>query len=893
MESQLNKYRRYTISDYLINTNKFMNYLNFCLEHNLKNEKKYLMDILLRNLQLKENCGKPRLLSELRKLCTLIIIFSDFEIELLFQMNYLIFNPEIQKRIFSEVKDYLNNNSNENIIEESKNYIINKYHFWMVKLANQNFCSINEIKDTILVEKEVKDSINILVQYINNITNYEIYDAKKENEKLFIIKILYELGLYFFYKDEQKNSFKFLNLLIIFYNKYMQEFKADENNEDNKIFYFDIKKIKAMIKFYENKKDKKENNMVIEKSERNIINFNINIFNNEDIINFENILNEDINKYKDEINKAENDFQYLIQTSNSNSLNEIDCNNKNCKNEFSSCLKIGEFLTYNTSENFSYYKLTNDFVNAVQNKLNNKISSNTNRKEDSDLQNIKKEIVYLLNLLDLINKVNNNKEKLDKSFLNNLANFIMTNKLTDNLWLSGMLHSYIINFNHKLKTTSLYFSKFVSFFEDKTSIYKDETIKQIAFLDIIVKIFYQINDTKNKLSFPLNKEILVTFQQDIYIKLIKIFLYWLTPKEDSEEIENTTSKIKEKFLKHPQSINILFLLIESLKKWEFLKMLKSIYSTILKFLIDIKHLNNLEFNSNLLEAVYETKPKLFKVNTLFDDVIRGFVVVVDDISYYINIKINFEEIENINELNIQKENMNFYIEILFNLVQSIENKIKIIEHSSTSLINVDKNINDIINYNKEKFLFSFFYSREISQNNSYKDNEIKKAIVNGINYFRYAMNAFKIHYMKLDLMSDNIKLKKNYETFKSLIDQDILFQLILCLFQEKKFLESIILIQYSKKYDKNIALILLKNLCESNDSINFDNFKFIWKIPLFEYLANYYARINNNEAINAINILIKRISNHQFFKGHQIRKNFKIINFFNFLEYLNNIKYNI
>ena len=73
---------------------------------------------------------------------------------------------------------------------------------------------------------------------------------------------------------------------------------------------------------------------------------------------------------------------------------------------------------------------------------------------------------------------------------------------------------------------------------------------------------------------------------------------------------------------------------------------------------------------------------------------------------------------------------------------------------------------------------------------------------------------------------------------------------------------------------KNITLILLKNLCESNDSINFDNFKFIWKIPLFEYLANYYARINNNEAINAINILIKRISNHQFFKGHQIRKNF-------------------
>ena len=70
MKSQLNKYRQYTISDFLINTKKFKDYLNFCLEHNLIKEKKYLMDNLLRHLLLKENCGKPKLLSELRKLCT-------------------------------------------------------------------------------------------------------------------------------------------------------------------------------------------------------------------------------------------------------------------------------------------------------------------------------------------------------------------------------------------------------------------------------------------------------------------------------------------------------------------------------------------------------------------------------------------------------------------------------------------------------------------------------------------------------------------------------------------------------------------------------------------------------------------------------------------------------
>ena len=883
MKSQLNKYRQYTISDFLINTKKFQDYLNFCLEHNLIKEKKYLMDNLLRHLLLKENCGKPKLLSELRKLCTFIIIFSDFEIELFFEVNYLVFNPEIQKKIFFEVNEYLNNN--ENINKEEKTYINNKYHFWMLKLTNQNFSSINEIKDTILVEKEVRESINNLVTYINKI-NDDIYDNKKQNEQLFIIKILYELGIYFFFKNEEKNSYKFLNSLINYYNKYIQKYSADINNDENKIFYFDIQDVKALVDYYENKKNKnKEGNMVIERNE-NIIN-NINIFNDEDIINCENIVIGDFDQYKKEINKAEEDYKNLCQKSNSDSLSEIDYNNKNCINVLLSCLKISEFLTYKSSEDYTYYKTSYDYINALQNKLDNKIKSNTNRKEDADLQYVKKEIVYLINLLDLIDKVNNKKEKLDKSFLNNLANYIIANTLTGNLRLSGMIHSYIINFSQNIKRNGSYFSNFVEFFADKTQVYKDETIKQIVFLDKIVKIFHEINDAKNKVSFPLDKdkEVIVNFEENFHIELLKIFIYWLSPDDESKPNQKNN-------LKYLPSINILFIIIESLKNLEFLKILKIIYSIILKFLINFKNLNHLEFNSDLLEAVYETKPKLLKVNNLFDDIIKGFVVLVDDVSYNINIKMNFKEIKNMNELNIKKENINFYINILFNIVQNIEKKIKKIEHNPQSKNHLDENFSEIINYKKYQFLFSFFYSKEIIAVNK-KNIELKKAIVNSINYFTYLINNYKICFMKLDLMNDNVKIKKNYEAFKSLIDQGILYQLILCFCEEKKFLESIILIQYSKKFDKNIAFILLKNLCEQNDSINLDNFKFIWKMPLFEYLANFYAKMNNNEAINKINVLIKRISNHQFFKGHQIRKKFKILNFFSFLDYLNNIKYNI
>ena len=881
MKSQLNKYRQYTISDFLINTKKFKDYLNFCLEHNLIKEKKYLMDNLLRHLLLKENCGKPKLLSELRKLCTFIIIFSDFEIELFFEVNYLVFNPEIQKKIFFEVNEYLKNN--ENINKEEKTYINNKYHFWMLKLTNQNFSSINEIKDTILVEKEVRDSINNLITYINNISD-NIYENKKQNEQLFIIKILYELGLYFYFKNEEKNSYKFLNSLINYYNKYIQKYSADINNDENKIFYFDIQDVKALVNYYENKKNKnKESNMVIERNE-NTIN-NINIFNDEDIINCERIVNEDFDKYKSEINKAENDYKDLCQRSNLDSLNEIDYNNKNCINTFLSCLKISEFLTYKSSEDYTFYKTTYDYINLLQNKLDNKIKSNTNRKEDTDLQYVKKEIVYLINLLDLIDKVNNKKERLDKSFLNNLADYIIANTLTGNLRLSGMIHSYIINFNLNIKRTGSYFSNFVKFFEDKTQVYKDETIKQIVFLDKIVKIFHEINDTKNKLSFPFDKEVIVNFEENFHIELLKIFMYWLSPNDESQSNQKND-------LKYPPSTNILFIIIESIKNLEFLKILKVIYSIILKFLINFKLMNNLEFNSDLSEAIYETKPKLLRVNNLFDDTIKGFVVLVDDASHSLNIKLNFKEIKNINELNIKKESINFYINILFNFVQDIEKKIKKIEYNPKAKIHSDENFSEIISYKKYQFLFSFFYAREINTVNN-NNREFKKAIVNSINYFTYLINNYKIGFMKLDLMNDNIKFKKHYEAFKSLIDQDILYQLILCFFQEKKFLESIILIQYSKKFDKNIAFILLKNLCEKNDSINLDNFKFIWKMPLFEYLANFYAKMNNNEAINKINVLIKRISNHQFFKGHQVRKKFKILNFFNFLDYLNNIKYSI
>ena len=889
MKSQLNKYRQHTITDYLINKNKFKDYLLFCKEHDLKNEKKYLMDNILRTILLKENIEKKKLLSELQKLCAYIIIFSDFEIEILFQLSYLTFNPEFQKKIFNEVDEYLKNSENK-INSETKIYISNKYYFWIMKLANQNFSSVNEIKDTILLEKEVKESVEKLIQYINEI-NLDIFETKPKNEQTFIIKIIYELSLYFYFKNEHKKSYKFSKSLVNYYDKYVQKYNIDINEQINKIFYFDIKDVKALIQYYEKENNKNDDNMVIDISMNNYI------FNEDDINNCDNIILEDLSKYKSEFEQTKKNYNEKLQSTNLNLINEIDLKNKNCINSFSSCLKNGEYLCYKSSWDHAQSPIALNFVNSLQNKLDEKLKYNNSRKDENDISNIKIEIFFLLHFLDLVNKVNNKKEKLDKAFLSELSDFISNKKLTDNLRLSGLLHCYIINFGQNIKRTCSYFSRFVEFFADKTLNYKDETINQISFIHKITKIIYEVTEAKNKLSPPLLKESEVNFDDNLHISLIKIFLYWLSPKEDSFESDDprksfSNKKPKRKILKFSPSINILYIIIESLQNWEFLKIVKTIYSIVLKFLIDFKNLKNLEFNSDLLENIYQTKARIFKVDNLFENIVRGLKVKVDEYTYYVNINLCFKEKEKKEEYNIKEENINLYIKTLFNLIYLLDQKILNLQQKIQTREDIEKNLNELNYSKKNKFLFSYFYLKEVNLLKN-TNKEIKLALNNGIDYLNNVVENYKINYLKLDLMCDNIKLRKNYEAFKLLIDQDVLYQIIICFIKEKKYLESIILIQYSVKFDKILALKLIKNMLEKNEFINLDNLKYIWKINIFEHFANYYYKMGNLEAVNKITALIKRISNHQYFKGHPIRKNFKILNFFNFLDFLNNTNYNI
>ena len=931
IKSQLNKFRQYTISDYLLNMAKFKDYLKFCQQNNLKKEKKYIIENLFRTLQFKENCGNSKLLSELKKLCISTIIFSDFEIELLFDLEC--FNPGMQKNVFYEIQNYLNKadeNGSDNISDEIKTIINYKFNYWMLKLQNQNLISINEVKDSILMEKEVVESVEKLTNYINN--EKDSYKDKSKNEKIFIIKIIYELVLYYYFKNDNEKSFQFLNNLICYYKDFVETYNINSNKD--KLFYFNIEKIKYLYNYIEKtlKKNINKNDLIIETNNNNNLiiddndndnDNNNNLFITDAINNYENVIKDDYNKYKNDIDKTNKEYIEKIASNNENSLNSCELSNKNCVNSLMTCLKITEFLVNLTLEDFSKYNIGINFLNSLKSKAELKIQTNTIRKEENDLQYIKKEIYFYSIMFQLIEYMINNTEKLPTVFFKNLSEYITNNTLTGNLRISGLIHSNLINFALNIKTFHSYFNAFMTFFNGKASVYKKETINQITFIGKVVEIIYQIMEMKKTIHLPLDKEIIVNINENLHIELINIFLYWLSIDIDDPNAEdikadssNTNTNMK-KSLKYNPSINIIYILLESLRNILYLKIYRVIVSNVLEFLVSKKHLNEVENKSDIFEYIYEIKARLFKINNIFDGVVRNIKVIVDETIYYINLKVNFIESAHQEQYLIKNDCLDFHIKTLFEIIKKIDKKIYMYDSfqkinelnynnnmnnnpntniiiDNTEMINQEtKNYNDILSNKKDQFLTSFYYILEVNTlKHERNDNEVKMTIINGINYLQFSMEQFKLSYMKNDLMNDFAKIKKNYEAFKSSLNQDILYQLILCFVKQKRYLEGVILIQYSKKFESVVAYKLLKNICEKNEFIKIECFKYIWKMCLFEYLANSFYNSNNHDALAKIKTLIKRVSNHQFFKGHLLRKNFKIVNFFDFLDYLNNIKYN-
>ena len=193
---------------------------------------------------------------------------------------------------------------------------------------------------------------------------------------------------------------------------------------------------------------------------------------------------------------------------------------------------------------------------------------------------------------------------------------------------------------------------------------------------------------------------------------------------------------------------------------------------------------------------------------------------------------------------------------------------------------------------KKDFLYYFY---KILEYKNTEENKIPYIILmqKGINYIISSMNEIKINYMKVDMSNNLNQINKAYDIFKNNLNQDILSQLIICLIKNKLYLESIVLIQYSKSFNNILEYKIIKAFYEEKKTIEDDSFKYIWKITYFEYLANILKKNEDKGNLEKVKKLIKKVSNHRFFKEHPLRKHFKIINFFNFLDYLNSIIFKI
>ena len=564
-------------------------------------------------------------------------------------------------------------------------------------------------------------------------------------------------------------------------------------------------------------------------------------------------------------------------------------------------LKISEYLFHMTFENFSNYEKLKNYLVLLNEIYEQKL--NSYKEENIYMKYIKKEITYHKVLFQIIELLINNNTELPKAFIINLSNIIQQNTFTDDLSLSGMIHSSLINFENDYKIIYKYFNDFVEFLSGiKTEKNNKEIINQIIFIARIMSVIYIIIDSKSKINSLGEKEIIINIEKELHMNIFNIFLFWL--EKDKEKNE----------LKYAKYLNIIYILIETLKKTEYLKIYKIIVLGVLEYLLNnknIKSKNNSKDNNksilinNINDYIKQLKPKLFKLSTLSEEELKYNKKEINSKNLYFSIKVNFIETkEKEKDNNILKQidtNFDFYINQLFEVIELIEDQIKQYEYETHIQMKEGESPNEE-NFsmsiypnilNKKDFLYSFY---KIIEGTNLEKKKIMNILLikKGIDYINNDLAIVKFKYMKNDLLNNsNYDINKIYELFKKNINQEILSKIILTLIKNNLILESIVLLQYSKSFNQNLDYALIRAFYDSEKEINNECCKFIWKINYFEYLANIFNKNNDRENLEKVKIIIKKIGNHRFYKENQLRKHFKIINFFNFLDYVNSILFNI
>ena len=861
MKNDSENIKKYNLSDLLVNTRKFKDYLDYCKKKNLISEKKALMEELILKLQDKKISQNTFALTEYLNNFAFTIIFSDFEVELFFQIEH--FNPDLQKNILFQTINYCCDRQ-----KDLESYISTKFQFWILKMKNYNYAKLDVIKN-VISDAEINESIESLKKCLNQ----ENFNKSEENVQILYLKAIYELGVYFYFNNKLDEA----NKHFIFLEKNMKNLQ-----ELQKFLYFDLSSISNLLK-YINQSNNTNINKKIPDSD--------NLFELEDT---DKIINEDYQKYKNEIIKINK--EKIINNNNKNVQEETKSENQN--SGMLKYLKISEYLIHMTFENINNYPSLKKYLSIFNEIFNKKVK--IYKEENIYMKYIKKEFSYHSIIFQIIEAIINNNKELPNSFIINLSNTIQRNTFTDSLSLSGMIHSSLINFENDYKIIYKYFNDFVEFLNEiNNGKNNKEIINQIIFVARIISVIYIIIDSKSKINSLEEKEIIINIENELHLNIINIFLFWLEKDKDKDE------------LKYAQYINIIYILIETLKKIEHLKIYKIIILGVLEYIINKKNTKNKNnkntlINNNINDYIKQLKPKIFKINSLSEEELKFNKKEINSQNLYFSIKVNFIEAKekDSNILKQNESNYDFYISKLFEIIELIEDKIKQYEYKTYNQIIVldNKDENNLNNISiskypnilmKKDFLYNFY---KILESQNYEKKKISNILLikKGIDYLNNDLNIIKLKYMKNDIINNNnFDINNIYELFKKNINQEILSKLILTLIKNNLILESIVLSQYSKSFNKNLEYALIRAFYDSKKEMKNECFKFIWKINYFEYLANIFNKNNDKENLEQVKMIIKKIGNHRFFKDHPLRKHFKIINFLNFLEYINSILFKI
>ena len=861
MKNDSENIKKYNLSDLLVNTRKFKDYLDYCKKKNLISEKKALMEELILKLQDKKISQNTFALTEYLNNFAFTIIFSDFEVELFFQIEH--FNPDLQKNILFQTINYCCDRQ-----KDLESYISTKFQFWILKMKNYNYAKLDVIKN-VISDAEINESIESLKKCLNQ----ENFNKSEENVQILYLKAIYELGVYFYFNNKLDEA----NKHFIFLEKNMKNLP-----ELQKFLYFDLSSISNLLK-YINQSNNTNINKKIPDSE--------NLYELEDT---DKIINEDYQKYKNEIIKINK--EKIINNNNKNVQEETKSENQN--SGMLKYLKISEYLIHMTFENINNYPSLKKYLSIFNEIFNKKVK--IYKEENIYMKYIKKEFSYHSIIFQIIEAIINNNKELPNSFIINLSNTIQRNTFTDSLSLSGMIHSSLINFENDYKIIYKYFNDFVEFLNEiNNGKNNKEIINQIIFVARIISVIYIIIDSKSKINSLEEKEIIINIENELHLNIINIFLFWLEKDKDKDE------------LKYAQYINIIYILIETLKKIEHLKIYKIIILGVLEYIINKKTTKNKNnkntlINNNINDYIKQLKPKIFKINSLSEEELKFNKKEINSQNLYFSIKVNFIEAKekDSNILKQNESNYDFYISKLFEIIELIEDKIKQYEYKTYNQIIIldNKDENNLNNISiskypnilmKKDFLYNFY---KILESQNYEKKKISNILLikKGIDYLNNDLNIIKLKYMKNDIINNNnFDINNIYELFKKNINQEILSKLILTLIKNNLILESIVLSQYSKSFNKNLEYALIRAFYDSKKEMKNECFKFIWKINYFEYLANIFNKNNDKENLEQVKMIIKKIGNHRFFKDHPLRKHFKIINFLNFLEYINSILFKI